>query len=235
MTTAQPDRFAAPALGGSATWRARLRARSAKQSVTARQAVPGWTIVSAGLSPVLLVGAWLVADARQPVAYSPIRQTMSVLAGYAATDRWIMTGAVFLAGGCHLITASGLTAVSPSARILLVIAGVSAIGIAASPEPVHGSTPQHLAWTALGAATIAIWPAFVARRTAPRPLVLSAYSSVAVTVIFVALLGWVLIQTRDGTALGLAERITTTVQTSWPLVVALAMKDSGTDSQAGAM
>jgi hypothetical protein len=45
------------------------------------------------------------------------------------------------------------------ARILLIIAGVSSIGIATSPEPVSGSTPQHLAWTSLGAVMIAVWPA----------------------------------------------------------------------------
>jgi hypothetical protein len=39
------------------------------------------------------------------------------------------------------------------------VAGLAAIGIAASPEPVCGSTPRHLAWTVLGAVTITVWPA----------------------------------------------------------------------------
>jgi hypothetical protein len=47
-----------------------------------------------------------------------------------------------------------------------------------------------------------------------------------VTAVFVALLGWVFIETRGGSALGLAERVTTTVQMSWPLFVALALRRS---------
>ena len=71
--------------------------------------VPGWTVVTAGLAPVLATAGWLVADAVQPASYSPIRKTISVLAGHAGTDRWIMTGALFLVGACQLLTAAGLT------------------------------------------------------------------------------------------------------------------------------
>jgi hypothetical protein len=209
---------------GTAKRRVRMLVRWAARSVSSRKAVPNWTFVSAGLSPILLVGAWLVADVRQPGSYSPIRQTISVLAGYAGTDRWIVTGAVFLVGACHLMTALGLSAVRASARVRLTVAGVAAIGIAASPEPVHGTTPQHLAWTSLGAVAIAVWPAFVAQRTSPRPLILSVYGSVTVTATFLALLGWVLVETRGGTTLGLAERLATTVQITWPFIVALAMR-----------
>jgi hypothetical protein len=38
------------------------------------------------------------------------------------------------------------------------VAGLAAIGIAASPEPVCGST-LGTAWTVLGAVTITVWPA----------------------------------------------------------------------------
>ena len=50
------------------------------------------------------------------------------------------------------------------ARIVLMVAGLSSIGIALSPEPTRGSTPQHLAWTSLGAVAITVWPAFTARQ-----------------------------------------------------------------------
>ncbi|HYS37889.1 MAG TPA: DUF998 domain-containing protein [Pseudonocardiaceae bacterium] len=225
-TTAKSSTFAEPPAVRTAKRRARMLVRRAARSVRSRPAVPDWTLVSAGLSPILLVGAWLVADVRQPDTYSPVRQTISVLAGHAGSDRWIVTGAVFLVGACHLLTALGLTAVRSSARVLLTVAGVAAIGIAASPEPVHGSTPQHLAWTALGAVTIALWPAFVARRTPLRPPILSVRGSATTTAIFVGLLGWVLIETRGGNTLGLAERLTTTVQITWPFIVALAARRS---------
>src|SRR5712671_7177290 len=128
-----------------------------RSSRTAHQ----WAIVSAGLAPILLTGGYLVAGALQPASYSPVRTTISVMAGQAGTDRWVMTGGIVLTGGCYLVTAVGLTGVRVSARALLIVAGLAGIGIAASPEPATGVTPQHLAWTVLGAVTTAVWPAFV--------------------------------------------------------------------------
>lgn len=189
-----------------------------------RPAIPQWAIICAGLSPVLLTGAYLISDAVQPASYSPIRQTMSVMAGQAGSDRWVMTGGILLVGGCYLLTAAGLSGVRASARALLVVAGLAGIGIAASPEPASGPAPQHLAWTALGAITIAVWPAFTARRVSPRPLILTTYGSAAVTAVFAALLSWLVIQAQGGSVLGLAERLTSTVQTSWPFIVAAALR-----------
>jgi hypothetical membrane protein len=186
--------------------------------------VPAWVVVTAALSPVLLVGSWLVADALQPASYSPIRQTVSVVAGLAGTDRWVMTSALFVVGGFHLLTAAGLTAVRLRARVVLAIAGLASIGIAACPEPAAGSTPEHLAWTALGAVMITIWPAFVARRGFPRSAILSARGCIAATAVFLVLLAWLAIETQGGADLGLAERLGTAVQISWPLVVILALR-----------
>ena len=54
--------------------------------------------------------------------------------------------------------------------------------------------------------------------------VLSVYGSAAVTAVFVALLGWLLAETRDGSVLGLAERLTSSIQTSWPFIIAVALR-----------
>ena len=186
--------------------------------------VPEWAIISAGLTPVLLAAAWLTAGALQPASYSPIRQTVSVLAGYGGTDRWIVTGALFVVGGCHFVTAAGLSGVRMCARLLLLVSGLSSIGIAASPEPVHGYAWQHVAWAVLGAVTIAVWPAFVARGSPSRSAILNVYCSAAVTAVFVALLAWLFIQTQGGSDLGLAERLTSGVETTWPFVVAVALR-----------
>jgi hypothetical protein len=78
-----------------------------------------------------------------------MRKTISAMAGQAGSDRWIMTGGIFLVAGCYLVTAAG-----------------------------------HLAWTTLGAVTIAVWPAFAAPRTSSRPLILSGYGSAAITAVF---------------------------------------------------
>jgi Protein of unknown function (DUF998) len=193
-----------------------------------RHPVPWWAVVWADLSPVLATGGWLIADAVQPTSYSPIRKTVSVLAGHAGTDRWIMTGALFLVGGCQLVTAVGLVGVGVPARILLAVAGLCSIGIAASPEPTRGSTPQHLAWTSLGAVVIAVWPAFVARR-APPPLILSSYGRAVVTAVFMALLGWLVIETQGGSDLGLAERLFLSIATCGPLIVAVALRQTTGD------
>jgi hypothetical protein len=220
----QLSRFAQrPAAGIAKRYAGRL-AGSAARLVRSSGPVPRWAVVSAALSPVLITGGWLVADAFQPASYSPIGKTVSVLAGQAGTDRWIMTSALFLVGLCNFVTAAGLTGVALPARILLFVAGLSSIGIALSPEPVVGSTPQHLAWTSLGEATIAVWPAFTGRRGSPRPLILSIRGAAAVTAVSIALLGWLVIQTQSGSVLGLAERLTSSIQITWPFIVALALR-----------
>jgi len=220
----QPGRLPELRPGGTARRRVHRLVSSAAWPLRPRGLVPGWTVVSAGLSPVLVTVGWLVADAVQPAAYSPIRKTVSVMSGYAGTDRWIMTWALLLVGGCQLLTAAGLAGVRVPARILLAVAGLSSIGIAVSPEPVRGSTPQHLAWTALGAVAIAVWPAFVARRVPSRPLILGRYGCAAVTAVFLVLLGWLVIETQGGADLGLAERLSVSIETCWPFVVVVALR-----------
>jgi hypothetical protein len=149
-----------------------------------------------GLTPFLLTGGGLAVGALQPASYNPIRDTVSVMAGHAGTDRWVMTSALLLVGGCHLVTAAGLGAIRVPARVLLILAGLSSIGIAASPEPMVGSTPQHLAWTSFGAVIITVWPAFTARPGSPQPLILSRRGSALVTAVFLALLCWLVIETQ---------------------------------------
>ena len=146
----------------TAHWQARRLTIPAAWPVRSSPAIHPWAIISAGLAPILLTGAYLIAGILQPASYSPVRTTISAMAGQAGTDRWIMTGGIFLAGGCYLITAAGLTGIRAAARALLIVAGLAGIGIAASPDPARGTTPRHLAWTALGAVTIAVWPAFAA-------------------------------------------------------------------------
>src|SRR5487761_287984 len=197
-------------------WRARAGSSS--------WAVPGGAVVSAALTPVVMMGGWLAAEALQPPSYSPLRSTISGLAGLGGTDRWIMTSALILVGACYFVTAAGLPGVRMPARIVLMVAGLSSIGIAVSPEPARGSTPEHLAWTSLGAVAITVWPAFTARRAPSQPLILRFRGAVAVTAVFLALLAWLVFETQDGTVLGLAERMVSAVQVTWPLIVAVALR-----------
>jgi len=183
-----------------------------------------WAVVSTALPPLVMLGAWLVADALQPSSYSPLQSSISGLAALGATDRWIVTSALFLVGACYFVTAGCLQSLRMPARTVLLIAGVSSIGIAISPQPVHGSNAQHLVWTSLGAAAITVWPAFTASRAPSPPLILRARSPAAVTVVFLVLLAWLIAETQHGTVLGLAERLVSGTQITWPFVVALTLQ-----------
>ena len=180
--------------------------------------------VSAALAPMVMIGAWLVAETLQPPSYSPLSSSISGLAGLAATDRWIMTSALFLVGACYLVAAVGLPGLRTPARVVLMIAGLSSIGIADSPEPAGGTSPQHLAWTSLGAVAITVWPAFTASRSPSAPPVLRARNVAAVTAIFLILLAWLTVETQHGPVLGLTERSVTGIQVTWLFIVARALQ-----------
>ena len=125
----------------------------------AARPVPGWAVGAARCSRLLsLVGGWLIAGTLQPASYSPKRQTMSVLAGHSGTDRWVMTAALLLVGSCQIATGAGLYAVRMPARILLMLTGLSTLGIAATPEPATGPTSRHLAFGVSCVVTTAVGP-----------------------------------------------------------------------------
>ncbi|HXW44618.1 MAG TPA: DUF998 domain-containing protein [Streptosporangiaceae bacterium] len=192
--------------------------------------IPGWAVVSAGLTPVVLTAGWLVAGLVQPVSYSPMRQTVSVMAGHSGHDRWIMEGVLLAVGGCYLVTAAGLACLDRPARTLLVVAGVCSVGIAASPVSPGGPTATHLAWTVLGALTIAVWPAVACRGGPVTPALISERGSLLASALFLAMLGWVLVETQSGDMLGLAERLATSTASTWPFVVALLRRRAAAES-----
>jgi hypothetical protein len=77
---------------GSITWADRDQPDDQGQARAAGAGTPGrrmawWAVVSASLAPALLIGGWFVAGVLQPASYSPVRQTLSVLASDAGTDR----------------------------------------------------------------------------------------------------------------------------------------------------
>jgi hypothetical protein len=200
--------------------------------------VPGWVVGTALLAPAALVGGWVIAGALQPPSYSPVRETISVLAGHSGTDRWIMTTALLLVGGSQIATGAGLAAVRMPARILLILTGLSILGIAATPEPATGPTSHHLAFAAGGVVMTALWPVLAARRAPAQPWIVSARGCATVTALFVGLSCWLLIAARDGSGdLGLVERLTSAAQGLFPFVAALALRqavrDAGTQGQRG--
>ena len=195
--------------------------------VRADRPVPAWAVGTALLAPAVLVGGWLVAGALQPASYSPMRETVSVLSGYSGTDRWVMTAALLLVGTCQIATGAGLTAVRLPARVLLILTGLSTLGIAATPEPSTGPTTRHLAFAVSCAVTTAVWPVLVTMRTRAGPWILSARGCATVTVLFAGLSCWLLVAAREGAGdLGMVERLTSAMQGLFPLVVALALRQA---------
>jgi hypothetical protein len=193
--------------------------------------VPGWAVGTALLAPVVLVGGWLIAGALQPASYSPMRQTVSVLAGHSGTDRWVMTAALLLVGSFQIATGAGLIAVGKPARVLLIATGLSTIGIAATPEPATGPTWRHLAFALSCVVTTVVWPVLVARRAPAQSWIVSVCGCATVTVIFAVLSCWLLIAARGGGGdLGMVERLTSAVQGLFPLVVALAVRQTAREA-----
>ena len=87
--------------------------------------IPRWAVASALAAPVLLVGGWTLAEARQPPGYSPVRDTISALAARGATDRWVMTSALAGLGACYMVTALGLRPVRRAGRAVLCGGGAA--------------------------------------------------------------------------------------------------------------
>jgi hypothetical protein len=55
---------------------------------------------------------------------------------------------------------------------------------------------------------------------------LSIRGAATVTAVSIALLGWLVIETQGGSVLGLAERLTSSAQITWPFIVALALRSA---------
>ena len=185
--------------------------------------VPAWAIVSAGLTPILLTGGWLVAGALQPASYDPIRDTVSVMAGHAGTDRWVMTGALLLVGGCHLVTAATSAPSGSRPGSLLILAGAVLYRhrhVPGAPGGLHSAASRldlvrrgdhHSVAGFHGQARITAATDFEPPRLDRRDRSVSRPA--------------VLAGGRDpgGSNLGMAERLTSSVQTSWPFVVAVVL------------
>ena len=79
--------------------------------------------------------------------------------------------------------------------------------------------------------TTAVWPVLGARRAPARSWILGVYGCATVTVVFAGLSCWLLIAARDGAGdLGLVERLTSAVQSLFPFVVALALRQTARDA-----
>ncbi|MDQ3988492.1 MAG: DUF998 domain-containing protein [Actinomycetota bacterium] len=184
------------------------------------RSVPWWALLSSAAAPVLLIGGWQLGAARQPPGFDPVTQTISALAAYGATDRWIMTAGLAGLGGCHLVTAFGLRPAALPGRLLLAIGGAATVLVAVFPQPEGGSSPAHILAAGVAFAALSLWPALAWRRSGRAPL--RPAVSIGAAVVLLGLLGWFATELYgDGVLIGLSERALAGSQALWPLAVVL--------------
>jgi hypothetical membrane protein len=181
--------------------------------------IPRWAVAAASAGPVLLIGGWTLAQARQPADYDPVRDTISALAARGATDRWVMTSALAGLGACYMVTAAGLVSARRAGRAVLLGGGVATLLVAAFPQPAQGNSVPHTVAATLAFTSLGLWPAFAGRRSTRAPLLTRRVSAVA-TVALLGLVVWFAAEIHGGQR-GLAERAAAAGQALWPLAVVL--------------
>lgn len=187
-----------------------------------------------------------MAAAVQPVGYSWPRDTISALAGGAASHPWVMTVALLGVGLCHLVTAAGLRAAAVPGRVVLGLGGVATAAVAAFPLSGDGSSTPHAIAATVAFVALALWPVFATRPVlTPRPVDgwragappawgLRSSVTVLVSSVLITLLVWFVVELAGitlgrgdyaaGQYTGLAERVSATAQALWPLVVVLTLR-----------
>ncbi len=184
--------------------------------------VAAWGTGSSAAAPVLLIGGWTLAASLQRNGFDSVTGTISALAAEGADRRWVMTGALAGVGLAHLTTAAALRPAGRGGRALLALGGLATLGVACSPLPRGdgGSLPHTLLATA-AFLSLAVWPAFSVRRSAPL-LAFRERIAWAVTAALVAEVGWFFAEVlSDGRQIGLSERLAAGSQALWPLAVVL--------------
>jgi hypothetical membrane protein len=182
-----------------------------------------WAVVSSASALVSLVGGWVIAESVQPPGYDPVRHTISALARHGAQDRWIMSVALAAIGIGHLLTASLLTSLPRSSRVVLALGGCGAIGLTIFAQPPTGMSQTHLFFAMVGYLALAAWPLTTMFPDPAAPLPLRPQVAVAATAASFLMLFWILATSSQGT-LGLAERMASFQQEAWPLLVVVALR-----------
>jgi hypothetical membrane protein len=181
--------------------------------------VPWWGLLSATAAPVLLIGGWTVAAARQRGGFDPVVETISALAARGATDRWIMTAALAGLGVAHIVTAAALRPAATVGRIVLAGGGLATVLVAAFPLPADDSgSTVHAVCAGAGFLTLAVWPALAVRLSARAPAVVRPQVAVPAAAVLVGLVTWFGVElAADRDYVGLSERAAAGAQAIWPL------------------
>jgi hypothetical protein len=182
-------------------------------ALSGRAAVPIWALGSAITAPLALIVGWTLAARAQPGGFDSVSGTISALADYPATDRWIMTGALAITGICHLITARGLCRPGSGARRALITGGIATIAVAATPLSSIGAL--HALFAAISFGALAFWPV-LARRSGT-----TGWRGTSAWMAFFLLLIVCVVASQPAGGVGLIERVLAGGECLWPAAVAL--------------
>lgn len=184
-----------------------------------------WGLLSSAAAPVLLIGGWTVAAARQPAGFDSLTQTISALAARGTPDRWVMTAALAGLGVCHLVTASALRPAATPGRVVLGVGGAATVLVAVLPLPADGGSVAHTVAATVALTSLAAWPAVAAPRGPASSWALSSRTGAAAAAVLLAGLAWLLVElSTQGDRVGLAERVAAGSQALWPFVVVVATR-----------
>ncbi len=184
------------------------------------RSLPWWAKTSATAAPVLLIGGWTAAAARQAGGFDPVGQTISTLAARGATDRWLMTVALAGTGVSYVVTALGLRGAALPGRVVLACGGVATVGVAAFPLPETGDSVAHAVVAGIAFVAVAMWPTVAGRPDADLPAGLRRPVARVAGAVLLGLVGWFAVE-LNGPRVGLAERVAAGAQALWPFIVAL--------------
>jgi hypothetical membrane protein len=202
-----------------------LRRRARRERVDRVDSAPRLLLLPAFLAPLALVAGWNYAAAAQSGHYDSLHDTLSELAAIGSTHREVMTVAFVVLGISHVGTALLLRPAAQRGRVLQAVGGFATIAVALFPTSDESDGYAHATAAAIAFVSLALWPAFGARRDGPpvlRPTVMRAAS--VVLGLFVA---WFVVALAVGNLVGLAERVAALGEALWPLVVAWLVREWG--------
>jgi hypothetical membrane protein len=179
------------------------------------------------LAPVLLVGGWTAAADLQPVPFDAVSRSISALAAQGMPYRWVITSALLGVGICNFVTGLALRPAAEPGRILLILGGVCSMLIAAYPQHSSSGSPAHEAFSVVGVVLMTIWPVAAIRRESDAPWCLRPRVTYYAVLVNLGLLAWFTVELFNGPLLGLAERLVTVDQATWPLAVVLSVYAAG--------
>ena len=175
---------------------------------------------------MLLIGGGTVAASLQPRSFNPVADTVSVLAGLGATDRWVMTLVILAVGVCDIVTGVALRPAASAGRLTLIAGASAGMVVMAYPMPTLGpaGTP-HAIWASLGLAGLMAWPALAWQPGPSAPWGLRRPVCLCAAGVMLVLLVWFVAEVMTGAGqAGLAERAVGAAQAVWPLAVVLSCR-----------